>query len=102
MLSIECSRQITAFESVDDLNRALVSGVFQELEDAALYDDVLQIELLQFAYGNRRDELRIAILLRIGRVQTSFVLHENHGPGSQDFANQIAAGVCSVRRNAAH
>src|ERR1041384_3540415 len=78
MLSIERPRQITALESVDDLNRPLVSCVLHELKDAALYDHVLQIELLKFGYANLRDKLRIAVLLRIGGEQSSFILHEDH------------------------
>src|SRR5262249_6080595 len=65
-------------------------------------DDVGEVELLELLDSDLGNELRITVLLRIGRVETLFVLYVDHRARPPDFTDKIAAGIGAVRWNSAN
>src|SRR6266568_5105947 len=98
VLAIERAGQIASIQAVDDLDRAAILGIPHELKHSMLKDDVAEVEPLELLDSDLWDELRIAVLFRIGRVETVFVLDVDHRARPQDFADEIAAGIGAMRQ----
>src|SRR5438270_1470804 len=84
VLAIERPCQIAALQPVDYLNRAAIGRSWQQLQNTALDDHILQVELGQFGHRDLRNKLGAAILLRVGGVKAVFVFDEDHRLRSED------------------
>jgi cell division protease FtsH len=68
--------------------------------DVAGVDEV-EVELQELVDSDLRDEPRIAILLRIRRVEAFLVLDVDHRASAQCLADEVTARIRTVRWNAA-
>jgi len=78
-----------------------VLGIFHHVEDAALDDDVVQIQCFKFFDSDPWDEACVAVFLGVRGVEPVFVFDEDHRAGTEDLAHEIRAGVGTVRRDTA-
>src|ERR671917_2355452 len=78
LLSFKHPREVALDETVDDLDGAAVLRVRHQLQHGVLHHHVGKIHLPQLIERDARDELRVRILLRIGRIEPILVLDVDH------------------------
>src|SRR5216684_3730854 len=100
-LAVERAAQVALLQAVDDLHRAAVLGVLHELEHGPLQDHVAKVELQKLVDRDPGNELGVLVLFRVGRVQALLVLDVDHRAGAKRLADEIAARIRPVRRDAA-
>src|SRR5215207_10061868 len=88
--------------AVDDLELLDEPSVDEEVGEDFVEGEALERAFLQLARADRVDEARVRVPLRVLRVEPVYVLHQRHRFGAEALAEDEAAGIGAVRRDAPH
>src|SRR6266567_2678290 len=100
VLSSQRPREVTGYQTVDDLDFGRVTCALHELEHCPLDHEVAQIHFGQLANTKPGGEARIWVLLRIRSIEPILVFDIGHRARAPCFRDEIAAGVGAMRRDA--
>src|SRR5215207_6970226 len=88
--------------AVDDLELPDEPRVDEKVWEQFVEGEALGREALQLVRANGVDEARIAILLRVLSVEPVHILHQRHRLGAKALAEDEAAGIGAMGRDAPH
>src|SRR5215216_2030198 len=88
--------------AVDDLELTDEPRIDEEVREQFVEGEALGREALQLVRAYRVDEARFAILIRVLSVESIHVLHQRHRLGAEALAEDEAAGIGAMGRDAPH
>src|SRR5215212_7795963 len=88
--------------AVDDLELADEPRVDEKIGEEFVEGEAPQRAFLQLARADRVDEARTSVLLRVLRVEPIDILHQCYRLGAETLAEDEAAGIGAMWRDAPH